>query len=145
MSLSQWRENGWLTPHETNRVQVTHLVSMVDRDLEVAGATANADWRFGIAYNAALKLCTVLLYGSGYRAARELNHYRTLMSLPLILGAERAADAAYLDRCRSKRNELEYDRAGVVTEADADELIDFTRSLKGDVLAWLGSKRPELM
>ena len=142
--MSQWRENGWLTAHETNRVQVRHLLSLVDRDLEVAAATTNADWRFGIAYNAALKLCTVLLYGSGYRAARELNHYRTLMSLPLILGKDRAPDAAYLDRCRSKRNELEYDHVGVVTDADADELIEFARSFKADVVSWLGSKRPDL-
>ena len=44
------------------------------------------DWRFGIAYNTALKLCTILLYASGYRAERTLQHYRTIQAMPLILG-----------------------------------------------------------
>ena len=73
---------------------------MADRDLRVAATTEDPDWRFGIAYNSALKLCTILLSASGYRASRDLNHYRTLMSLPIILGAERASDAAYLDQER---------------------------------------------
>ncbi len=29
------------------------------------------DWRSGIAYNAALKLCTALLYAEGYKADRS--------------------------------------------------------------------------
>jgi len=58
------------------------------RDLKGAGEGGiSTDWRFGIAYNAALKLCTVLLYSEGCRAGRgESGHYRTLASLPLILG-----------------------------------------------------------
>ena len=46
----------------------------------------SADWRFGIAYNAALKLCTILLYAEGYRPEKTLQHYRTIQALPLILG-----------------------------------------------------------
>ena len=55
------------------------------------------DWQFGIAYNAALKLCTILLYASGFRPEKNLAHYRTLAALPLILGNERKNDADYLD------------------------------------------------
>jgi hypothetical protein len=45
------------------------LLSIVDRDLKDAREQAiSPDWRLGIAYNAALKLCTVLLHASGYRA-----------------------------------------------------------------------------
>jgi hypothetical protein len=39
------------------------------------------DWKFGIAYNAALKLCTILLHDSGYRPEKNLAHYRTLQAL----------------------------------------------------------------
>jgi hypothetical protein len=34
------------------------------------------DIRFGIAYNAALKLCTILLYTEGYRPEKTLQHFR---------------------------------------------------------------------
>jgi hypothetical protein len=39
-----------------------------------------------------------------------------------------------LDRCRRKRNIAEYDRTDVVTERDAQELIELTRELRAAVL-----------
>lgn len=114
------------------------MLAIVSRDLADARAgVISDDWRFGIAYNAALKLCTVLLYVQGYRPSHNLSHYRTLQALPLILGKERKADAAYLDTCRSKRNTVEYDYVGGVTGADTDELIEFAESLEKDVIKWL--------
>jgi len=74
-------------PHRTSPEEIDNLLSMVHRDLDDAQEEGiSADWRFGIAYNAALKLCTILLYASGYRAVRTLQHYRTIQALPLILG-----------------------------------------------------------
>jgi len=64
--------------------------------------------------------------------------------LPLILGKERKADAEYLDSCRSKRNIVEYDYVGGVTGHDADELIEFVKELKEDVLDWLNKNHSEL-
>jgi hypothetical protein len=102
------------------------------------------DWRFGITYNAALKLRTMLLYACGHRPEKNLAHYRTLQALPLILGADWSDDADYLDTCRAKRNTAEYDMAGQVSEAEADELIVFTRKLRAAVLKWLQQKHPDL-
>jgi len=99
MSLESWAKNGWLRPHQTNRQQVTDLLAIVMRDLADAHSSVSADWQFGIAYNAALKLCTILLYASGYRPEKNLAHYRTLQALPLILGSSRNDDADYLDAC----------------------------------------------
>ena len=59
MSLETWGKNGWLRPHQTNRQQITDLLAIVERDLtDARNTTVSADWQFGIAYNAALKLCT---------------------------------------------------------------------------------------
>lgn len=87
MSLKQWAANGWLKPHQTSPREVQDLLSIVKRDLADAEGDISADWRFGIACNATLKLCTILLYASGYRAEKNLQHYRTLQAMPLILGA----------------------------------------------------------
>lgn len=111
-------------------------------DAETPGVSA--DWRFGIAYNAALKLCTILLYAEGYRPDRNLAHYRTLQALPLVLGTARKADAEYLDACRIKRNTVEYDYAGAATEADAEELLNFARELNREVITWLNTHHPHL-
>lgn len=92
-----------------------------------------------------MKLCTILLQASGYRAERNLQHYRTIAALPLILGDQRKDDADYLEVCRRKRNTTEYDRAGAATEEDATELIEFTKELRADVLDWLKQHHPDLV
>ena len=131
MTLKQWADNGWLKPHRTSRQEISNLLAIARRDLTDARAsTISDDWRFGIAYNAALKLCTVLLYADGYRPPQNLAHYRTLQALPLILGTDHKADSDYLDTCRTKRNTVEYDCVGGATAADADELIEFAESWK---------------
>jgi hypothetical protein len=117
----------------------------VERDLADAKGDISADWRFGIAYNAALKLCTILIHSSGFRPEKNLQHYRTLRALPLILGPDRRADADYLDACRIKRNTVEYDYAGGATKKDAEELIEFTRELREDVRQWLQENHIELL
>lgn len=146
MTLKQWAENGWLRPHTTSRQEINNLLAIVSRDLKDAVAeTISPDWRFGIAYNAALKLCTVLLFATGYRPVQSLAHYRTLQAMPLILGENRRQDAVYLDACRMKRNTVEYDSSGAATQADADELIAFTTDLKRDVLGYLLKNHPEFL
>jgi len=145
MSLKQWEVNGWLRKHETSPDEINNLLMIVDRDLKDASEGISADWRFGIAYNAALKLCTVLLYAEGYKAERTLQHYRTIQALPLILGQEKANDANYLDACRSKRNIVEYDYVGGATDDDADELMEYGKELRDDVMAWLKKVHPGLL
>ena len=113
MSLKDWSNNGWLRSYRTSPSQIAELFAIADRDLEDARTDRlSTDWQFGIAYNAALKLCTILLYAEGYRPEKNLAHYRTLQALPLIMGPERKDDADYLDSCRSKRNTAEYDSVG---------------------------------
>ena len=145
MSLKQWADNGWLRTHQSSRQEIADLLVMVERDLADAEGDISADWRFGIAYNAALKLCTILLHASGYRPEKTLAHYRTLAALPLVLGKNRQEDADYLDACRSKRNTVEYDMAGAATHEDASELIAFTKALREDVLDWLRKQHADLM
>lgn len=146
MNLKQWADNGWLKPHKTNQQEIGNLLAIVHRDLADAQTEEiSPDWRFGIAYNAVLKLCTILLYAEGYRSAQNLAHYRTLQTLPLILGADRKSDADYLDACRTKRNTVEYDYTGGATDMDAIELIEFTKTLETHVLDWVKSRHPDLL
>ena len=145
MSLKQWEANGWLRKHETSLEEIRNLLMIVDRDVRDAAEGISADWRFGIAYNAALKLCMVLLYAEGYKAERTLQHYRTIQALPLILGPDKKEDAAYLEVCRSKRNIVEYDYVGGATDDDADELLAFVQELKKEVEVWLIEYHPDLL
>jgi hypothetical protein len=117
----------------------------VERDLDDAQGDISSDWRFGIAYNAALKLCRILLSAEGYRPSHELQHYRTLAALPEILGGGKKQDAEYLNDCRKKRNIVEYDDVGGASKSDADELIGFVKEFKDEVIACLKKNHPELL
>lgn len=145
MTLQRWVEHEWLRPHKTSKEEIANLLQIVKRDLEDAEGDISPDWKFGIAYNAALKLCTVLLYAEGFRPERTLQHYRTIQALPLILGKERKEDAAYLDACRNKRNIVEYDYVGGVTINDANDLRKFAEEFKDDVVKWLNEHHPDLL
>jgi hypothetical protein len=137
---------GWLQPHKTSPAEIRELWLIVGRDLaDAASGGISADWQYGIAYNAALKLCTILLYAEGYQPGKgAMAHSRTLNALPHILGAQRKSDADYLDGCRQKRNTVEYDHAGGASRRDAEELIAFGHELRTEVLAWLREKHAGL-
>ncbi len=137
MTLKQWESNGWLRAEPTSRDEIANLFAIVDRDLNDATGSVSADWQFGIAYNAALKLCMILLRAEGYRPSHGLQHYRAIAAMPLILGTSRKEDASYLEACRRKRNTVEYDYVGGVSKDDARELLAFARGFKKDVVGWL--------
>jgi len=146
MTLKSWAENRWLRPHRTSVQEIDDLFRIVDRDLRDArNPGLSADWQFGIAYNAVLKLCTMLLYAEGYRPEKNLQHYRTIQALPLILGEAKKSDADYLDTCRGKRNVVEYDRTGAVSAAEANELLEFVEEFRSDVLEWLKEHHSPLL
>lgn len=146
MSLDEWLKNGWLRSHKSSPEEITNLLEIIERDLKDASSKElSDDWKFGIAYNAALKLCTVLLHSSGYRPEKNLAHYRTLQSLPLILGDKYKSEADYLDVCRKKRNETEYDFAGNISEDEVEELLNFCTELKTEVFAWLKKNHKNLI
>lgn len=146
MSLPTWLSAGWLQRHQTSPEEIRDLWLIAARDLKDASSGGiSQDWRYGIAYNAALKLCTILLYAEGYKPAKgQLAHSRTLNALPHILGMHRQSDADYLDGCRQKRNTVEYDYVGGASKTDADELIAFGRELQVEVADWLRQKHPKL-
>ena len=144
MPLADWQKNGWLRAHKPTREEISNLLEIVDRDLgDALTKGLSDDWKFGIAYNAALKLCTILLHASGYRAEKNLAHYRTLQALPEILGPQHKDNADYLDACRKKRNETEYDFVGGVSEEEVTELLGFCNELKTEVRAWLKKRHPD--
>jgi hypothetical protein len=147
MSLKNWLAAGWLRPHKATLQEITNLWLIADRDLQdAASGGISHDWQFGITYNAALKLCTIVLYAEGYHPEKgNLAHYRTLQALPLILDVTHKGDGDYLEACRRKRTTVEYDRAGGATANDAREFLEFTQQLRTDALAWLVERHPALV
>jgi hypothetical protein len=145
MSLADWERHGWLIPHTTSPQEIADLLALVQRDLSDSRARGvSADWRFNIAYNAALQSAKAALAAAGYRVARGADtHSRTLESLSLTVGLD-ASSVRRLQAFRKRRNTTEYDHAGVTSEAEAGEVRALAESLLTRVERWLAANLPEL-
>lgn len=146
MSLKDWLDNGWLKPHQTSKQEIINLLDIVKRDLNDAMLDGlSIDWKFSIACNAALKLCTIILYTQGYRPENALAHYRTIMSIKEINPQNWEYHSVYLNSCRMLRNILEYDKTNSITEDDATKLIAFSKSFLSEVMIFLSQNYPQLL
>jgi len=62
VSLQDWVKNGWLKEHTSSRQEISDLLGLVARDLKACQTEKlPLDWRFTIAYNAALQVATAAL------------------------------------------------------------------------------------
>ena len=143
MSLQDWLRNGWLTEHPCSRQEIADLFGVVDRDLHDCQTPGlSADWRLNIAYNAALQAAVAALAAEGYRTTRESHHHRAIQSLADTLGTD-GCTISQLDVLRKKRNISDYERAGRVSDVEAEEMVLLAKKLREDLIRWLQSEHPE--
>lgn len=145
MRLHDWVQRGWLTEHKSSCEEIKNLLGVVDRDLRECQAEGlGADWRFAIAYNAALQAATAALAAAGYRAARESHHYRVFQSLEYTLKADPKL-IHRLDAFRKKRNLSSYEMGGTVSDKEAKEMATLAGELRAEVERWIRAEHPELL
>ena len=148
MSLEQWHKmNGWLKQSNPTEAEIQLLIDVVERDLGDAKVeNLSAEGQFTHAYDAALQLCMIPLRASGYEVARGMGHHKKgIESLPLTMGEELKDMSDYIERCSRKRGQSIYERVGVVSEGDAQDLIEAVEKLKMEVMEWLNKNHPELL
>ncbi|KMY66210.1 hypothetical protein AAU61_17090 [Desulfocarbo indianensis] len=145
MSLPNWLGNGWLTEHNTSPGEIGDLLAIADRDLDQALTPGlSPDWRLNIAYNAALQAAVAALAAAGYRSSRANKHYRVIQSLVHTIGMEDDLILVF-DHFRKKRNISDYERAGTVSEQEADEMYSLAKDIRSRVETWLKNGYPELL
>jgi len=146
MSLADWQKNGWVKPHETSPEEIADLLAVAARDLKDARAKGlSDDWRFNIAYNAALQTATAALAAAGYTVAKgDSNHFRVIQSLAFTVGLE-PDQVDLFDQYRKKRSMSIYTTVGVITQAEARAIQAFARDLCADVRSWLHNNHPTLL
>lgn len=145
MSLKDWQLNGWLIAHKTSPQEIADLLAVADRDLNDCKASGlSADWRLNIAYNAALQAVTAALAACGYRAVREAHHYRVIQSLVYTIDLSPSVVTQF-DAFRKKRNIGGYERAGMTSDQEADEIFSLAKNIREKVENWLHRNYPELL
>jgi hypothetical protein len=122
------------------------LLNVVDRDLfACANETLDADWRFSIAYNAALQSAAVALKACGFDVPKGGGtHHRTIESLRLTLQDDGNV-VEVLQQCRAKRGSGVYEAVGIASDAEAAELKELAMKLRDRVRTWLRKEHPALL
>jgi hypothetical protein len=145
VSLQDWLRNGWLLEHRTSKEEINGLLGIIERDLGTSRIVSiPSDWRFAIAYNAALQVATAALAAAGYRAARESHHYRAIHSLELTVGTPTTRIRS-LDAFRKKRNVSNYEVGGGISDREVAEMIQLAQRLRDDLNNWLRANHPKLL
>ena len=145
MSLTNWRDNGWLSDHKTSPQEISDLLSVADRDLsDCESPGLIPDWQLSIAYNAALQTATAALAACGYRAGRDAHHYRIIQSLAHTIEAEPNLINQF-DKFRKKRNIGGYEAAGRISQQEANEMKVLAKVLYEKVLKWLHQNYADLI
>jgi len=136
MSLQLYLSNGWIREHETSPAEIAELLAIADRDIGQSQLDGlGPEWRFGIAYNAALQLATAALAAAGYKAERQNKHMRTIACMAFTFGT--GNDVDFFDRCRRKRHTHLYDRVGAISAQEATEMVAFAVRIRTVVERWL--------
>jgi hypothetical protein len=132
--------------HRASKKELEALRELIARDLADAGIKGlSPDRQFATAYNAALQAAKMAIGCAGYRLGNTPGHHRlTLEAAHLALGPAAAKSLGYLETCRRKRNDIDYDHASVVTETEAAEIFAQVQSFLELVEQWIAAHHPKL-
>ena len=145
MTLEELSRKGLIRPAPTSRREIRDLWELVERDLVSATvAELPLDWQFVISYHAVLQLATIALRCEGCRTAASSHHTVTFAALAAIADEELTDLVQYFQTCRTKRNIIEYDRAGEVSQEEVAKLLDAAKQLRKWVLHWTKTRHPDL-
>ncbi len=144
MSLQNYLANSWIRRHATSQEEITNLLAIADRDIAQSQTPGlGPEWRFDIAYNAALQCAVAALAAAGFRAKRQNKHMRTIECLEFTLEYV-SPDVHFLDQCRRKRHAAVYEVIDAISNQEADEMLAFAKRVREDVAAWLAEHHADL-
>lgn len=131
-------------PHKTSVKEIEGLRQLVTRDLADASIEElSADRRFATAYNAVLQLSKMAIACAGYRVTSGAGHHqKTFEAVKTALGKTSEPLADYFDTCRRKRNLIDYDASEVVTDTEAEELLEKAEEFQEMVEEWIVKHHP---
>jgi uncharacterized protein (UPF0332 family) len=126
MSLDKLINDGSLHPFQATRDEIDKAMEIAIRDLNYSKhvLSENLDWAYSIAYNAVLQACRAFIFHQGYRPASAEAHKITLAFMQFEVDPQLKESVSYFDRVRKKRHRVIYDEIGLVSEKEAQQLIE---------------------
>ena len=143
MTWTQLLAKSEVQRHRTSTGELERLRAVVSRDLADAALEGmSADRRFATAYNAALQAAKMAIACAGYRVTGAGHNRISFDVLKLAMGKAADPYSDYFDRCRRKRNVIDYDDAFVATETEAAEITAKAKEFVAAVEQWIAKNHP---
>lgn len=119
-------KKGLIRPFEAAPSQISDRLGLARRDIETARSLTNTDWAYNIAYNAMLQAARALMFAEGYRTAGgEGQHKTVVLFAESALGRTFEEEVRFFEKMRVKRNRAVYDTAGIISETEARQAVEF--------------------
>lgn len=146
MSLQKWYEAGLLHRHTPSDEEIGRLLAKADSDLEQSELKGvSLDWRFIMAYTATLAYANAALAAAGYRTVQDRSpHENAIDSLRFTVQLNERL-LRRLHSFRIKRHAAHYELAGSISRSMSDEMLEYARNVRGQVLEWLKSRHSNLL
>jgi hypothetical protein len=146
VALDEWVKFGWLRPHTPAPREIQDLLKVAERDLkDAASDDLSIDWQFAIAYNAGLQLARTALLAAGYETPKgESHHFRAIDALPFLIEVDKDTISLF-QAFRKKRAAGVYETVGLITAADAKEMLALAKLIRTQVRAFLQKQHPLLL
>jgi len=145
VTWTQLLANNEVQRHKTSKNELDKLRAVIARDLGDASLDGiSADRRFVTAYNAALQAAKMAIACAGYRVAGAGHHRVSFEVLRLAMGKPAGPYCDYFDRCRRKRNVIDYDDAFVASGTEAAEIVMKAKEFVLLVEHWIATAHPSL-
>ena len=137
--------NNEVQGHKTSKKELDKLRAVIARDFADASLNCvSADRRFATAYNAALQAAKMGIACAGYRVVGAGHHRISFEVVKLAMGKAADPYSDYFDRCRRKRNVIDYDDAFVATETEAKEIVTKAKEFVEVIEQWIAKNHPSL-
>ena len=145
MTWTQLLANNEVHRHRTSKKELDKLRAVIARDLSDASLDrVSADRRFATAYNAALQAAKMAIACAGYRVVGAGHHRISFDVVKLAVGKAGAPYSDYFDRCRRKRNVIDYDDVFVATETETMEIVAKAKKFVEIVEQWIAKNHQSM-
>ncbi len=115
---------------QVSPAEIEQALNRAERDLKTARVimAQDWDWGFAVAYDAVLQASQAFMFAQGFRPASNESHKNTFAFMLIAMGKDHEDLMTYFDRMRNKRNRAIYEVAGLITETEAQNILEKAES-----------------
>lgn len=126
-SLSDLLKKNLVEKFESDSVQIKNELEIAKNDLGSAKkmlAIQEWGWAHNAAYNAMLQAGRALMFAKGYRPKSQEHHLAVISFIEAVYSSKFSEDLLRtFSKARLRRNESLYDRAGSISQTQAQSLV----------------------